>query len=240
VALARTVGYESAGTVEFLLDADGRFYFLEMNTRLQVEHPVTEMVTDVDLAAWQLRIAAGEAIDFAQGDLSQRGHAVECRIYAEDPALGFLPSTGRIAYYRAPAGPGVRCDDGVATGSEVTPYYDALLAKVIAFGWDRSEALRRVEQALRDLVVLGVTTNVPYLQDVVSHPAFRAGETHTHFLDEHMSAWQAPQDLSDDEWLAVAAFESLSSAARAAAERECGAAVFSDPWAVTEGWRNVP
>jgi acetyl-CoA carboxylase biotin carboxylase subunit len=239
LALARAVDYENAGTVEFLLDEDGRFYFLEMNTRLQVEHPVTEMVADVDLAAWQIRIAGGEALDFTQDDVTQRGHAIECRVYAEDPALGFLPSAGRIAYYRAPGGPGVRCDDGVASGSEVGPYYDALLAKVIAFGWDRGEALRRLAQALSGTVVLGVTTNIPYLQDIVRHPAFRAGETHTHFLDEHMAGWSPVHALSDEEWLAVAAFESLSTAASASDLLGAGTR-FADPWAVTEGWRNVP
>jgi 3-methylcrotonyl-CoA carboxylase alpha subunit len=239
LALAREVGYESAGTVEFLLDTDGRFYFLEMNTRLQVEHPVTEMVTDLDLAVWQIRIAAGERLDLAQDDLRQRGHAVECRVYAEDPAADFLPSVGRVAYYRAPAGPGVRCDDGIASGSEVTPHYDALLAKVITFGWDRPEAIRRMTNALADTVVLGVTTNVPFLQDIIGHPAFRDGETHTRFLEQHLAAWQPSQGLSDEEWLAVAAFESLSSAAAVTSD-VTAAGHFSDPWSVTEGWRNVP
>src|SRR5690606_36616969 len=170
LALARAVRYVSAGSVEFMLSPDGNFYFLEMNTRLQVEHPITELVSGVDVAAWQIRLAAGEPLPFRQEDLQQRGHAIECRLYAEDPANHFLPSTGTIAYYRPPVGPGVRVDDGIQSGTQVSPYYDAMLAKIITWGADRPEAIRKMVQALQDTVVLGVTTNLPYLLAILEHP----------------------------------------------------------------------
>ncbi len=237
VALAQSVGYYSAGTVEFLVDDDGGFYLLEMNTRLQVEHPVSEMVTGLDLAAWQIRIAAGEPLGFQQGDLVQHGHSVECRVYAEDPAHGFLPSVGELVLYRGPHGPGVRLDDGVSTGATITPFYDSLLAKVITWGWDRAEALARMRLALADTVALGVVTNVPYLQAILDHPVFAAGQAETRFLERHFGGWQPPEEVNDDLWLAMAAFESI----RAGGGR--GAAIngaVADPWSVTEAWRNVP
>jgi len=240
VALARAVGYESAGTVEFLLDDKGDFYFLEMNTRLQVEHPVTEMVTGVDLVVAQLQVAAGAQLPFGQHELAQHGHAVECRVYAEDPAAGFVPSVGTIAYYRGPAGPHVRCDDGVATGSQITPHYDAMLAKVVTAGWDRDEAVQRMGQALADTVVLGITTNVPFLQDVVRHGAFLSANLHTRFLEEHFPDWRPSTSPSEEEWLALAAFESLNAGDDASADVPAAApAAWPDPWSVTEAWRNV-
>src|SRR5262249_11602317 len=159
VAAAQAVGYVGAGTVEFMLDADGAFYFLEMNTRLQVEHPVTELVTGIDLVQWQLRVAAGEALPLAQGDVRWTGHAIEARLYAEDADAGYLPQTGRIAWWRAAEGPGVRTDAGVVTGQEITPYYDSMVAKVIAHGATRDEARQRLMAALTDTLLLGVTTN---------------------------------------------------------------------------------
>jgi len=242
LALARQVGYTSAGTVEFLLAEDGAFYFLEMNTRLQVEHPVTEAVTGLDLVAWQVRIAGGEPLGFAQADVTQRGHAIECRVYAEDTARGFLPSIGTLAHYRPPSGPGVRCDDGVTTGSTISPYYDAMIAKVIAAGWDRDTAIRRMRGALASTVVLGVTTNMPYLQAIVAHAAFAAGDTTTKFLEEHLPNWQPDSVLSDEEWLALAAFESLAGSAVPAdgAGVDGAGRPSPDPWSVTEAWRNVP
>ncbi len=209
VALARQVGYESAGTVEFLVDDNGGFYFLEMNTRLQVEHPVTEAVTGLDLAAWQLRIAAGEELDFRQSDVTLRGHAIECRVYAEDPSNGFMPSVGQIAEYRAPRGPGVRCDDGVAKGSTITPHYDAMIAKVVAAGADRNAAIERALLALSDMVVLGVTTNIPYLSAILGHNAFRDGRTDTRFLERHLSGWRLEDELDESTWIAAAALEAF-------------------------------
>jgi len=239
--LAEAVGYVSAGTVEFMVTPERAFYFLEMNTRLQVEHPITEAVTGIDLAAWQIRLAAGEALTFTQDDLLQRGHALECRLYAEDPANNFLPSIGDIAFYRAPAGPGIRVDDGIETGTTVSPYYDPMLGKIITWGDDRPEAIRKMVRALQDTVVLGVTTNISYLLDILAHPASLAGDVSTRFLDEHLTPWQPEPDLSNSTWLAIAAFEALQ--AKGAPTRTAlsgdGETAQPDPWQSAERWRNV-
>jgi acetyl-CoA carboxylase biotin carboxylase subunit len=244
LALARTVGYISAGTVEFMVTPDGRYFFLEMNTRLQVEHPITELVTGIDLAAWQIRLAAGEPLSFGQEEIGQRGHALECRVYAEDPANGFLPSIGEIAFYRRPAGPGVRVDDGIDAGTQVSPYYDPMLAKVITWGADRPEAIRKMIRALQDTVVLGVTTNIPYLITILQHRAFVEGRATTDFISEHMSQWRPPADTSDSTWLAAAALEALQHG-RGSQTRPT-AAGWSDsdsnqtePWALVGEWRNM-
>jgi acetyl-CoA carboxylase biotin carboxylase subunit len=245
VRLATAAGYSNAGTCEFIVVAPGeatpggRFYFLEMNTRLQVEHPVTEQVTGLDLVRWQLRVAAGEPLPFEQGDIRQRGHAIECRLYAEDPALGFLPSIGEIGYYRPPSGPGVRVDDGIEKGAAVSPYYDPMLAKLITWGADRDEAIDKMARALRETIILGVTTNAAYLRDILDLPAFRAGQTSTRFLEEHLPAWRPGTELSDDEWVAAAVAEALGSApAGGRPATPDGTAVFN-PWDTTSGWRNV-
>ena len=204
VALARAAGYVSAGTVEFIVDPERRFYFLEMNTRLQVEHPVTEAVTGLDLVEWMIRIAAGEALPFAQGDVRMDGWAMEARVYAEDPERDFLPATGRLLRYRPPraaggsAPPGapapdaaaepadgVRVDDGVEEGGEVPVWYDPMIAKLVTSGRDRDEALGRLEMALDRYTVRGVTTNLSFLAALARHPGFRAGELSTAFIDEH-------------------------------------------------------
>jgi 3-methylcrotonyl-CoA carboxylase alpha subunit len=182
VRLAQAAGYRNAGTLEFMLDEQGRAYFLEMNTRLQVEHPVTELVAGVDLVQLQIAIAAGVPLPFAQADLSQRGHAIEARIYAEDPAT-FLPATGRVALFAPADGPGIRNDAGIESGDEVSIYYDSMLAKLIVSAPDRASALARLCCALDDYTVLGVTTNLPLLRAIVTHPDFAAGATHTDFLD---------------------------------------------------------
>jgi len=191
VAAAKAVGYCNAGTCEFLLEGDGesaRFYFLEMNTRLQVEHPVTECVVGVDLVHAQLRVASGEPLPFTQASLSQRGHAIECRVYAEDPARGFLPQAGTIQLYREPQGPGIRVDSGIQQGSEVPVYYDPLLAKVIVFAETREAARRRAIVALRDYAIAGITTNIPLLLQILDHLRFVEGAIDTGFLDREVNA----------------------------------------------------
>lgn len=188
VALAQAAGYVGAGTVEFIVPADGEgFFFLEMNTRLQVEHPVTELVYGIDLVAQQLRVAAGAHLDLAQGDLQPRGWAVEARVYAEDPASGFLPSTGEVAVWGAPEGPGVRVDAGVRSGSVVTSDYDPMLAKVIAHGEDRARALDRLDRALADLVVLGVATSVGFSRTLLADPDVRSGAMDTGLLERRLA-----------------------------------------------------
>jgi acetyl-CoA carboxylase biotin carboxylase subunit len=180
VRLAKRVGYKSAGTVEFLLDEDESFYFMEMNTRIQVEHPVTEMVTGVDLVKEQIRSAAGERIGEPPALV---GHAIECRINAEDPAHDFRPSPGKITAFHAPGGPGIRIDTHVYAGYSVPPYYDSLLGKLIAYGSTRDEALGRAYQALEEFIIEGVKTTIPFLREVLRHPDFVAGEFDTHFLE---------------------------------------------------------
>lgn len=184
VAAARAVDYRGAGTVEFLLDEAGAFYFLEMNTRLQVEHPVTEMVTGLDLVAMQIAVARGEALPLTQGQVRMQGHAIEVRLYAEDPAQDFLPQTGRVALWRPATGPGVRVDAGIATGQEVSPFYDPMLAKIIAHGDSREVARARLLRALKETVLLGTVTNSGFLADVLGQPGFAAGAATTAFLDE--------------------------------------------------------
>jgi geranyl-CoA carboxylase alpha subunit len=198
IEAARTVAYQGVGTVEFLLDADGQFYFLEMNTRLQVEHPVTEMVTGIDLVGLQLDVAAGHALPFAQGDVALTGHAIEARLYAEDPAAGFLPCTGHILHWHAATGEGVRVDHGLADGTAIGPHYDPMLAKIVANGADREEARRRLLRALRETRVLGVTTNKAFLIALLERAEFVAGEATTALIDAGDPAGQAaaaPPDL---------------------------------------------
>lgn len=187
VKVAQAAGYTNAGTVEFLLDETGHYYFLEMNTRIQVEHPVTEFVTGVDLVVEQIRIAAGNPISDQLKSLTQRGHAIECRIYAEDGENGFLPSTGKIVHYSEPAGPGIRVDSGVAYGSEITIDYDPIMAKLIVYAPDRSTAIKKMIDALNDYKILGVKTSKKFMIDVLNHPEFAAGNTYTNFIDKHMA-----------------------------------------------------
>jgi acetyl-CoA carboxylase biotin carboxylase subunit len=183
VALASNIAYQGAGTIEFLLDTDGKFYFMEMNTRIQVEHPVTEMVTSFDLVKEQIRIAAGEPISYLGDGTRLRGHAIECRINAEDPYRNFQPSPGLITAYHPPGGPGVRVDTHVYAGYTVPPYYDSLLAKVIVHGNTRQEALSRMGQALDSFILEGVTTTIPFLARVIRHPDFVRGQVDTRFLE---------------------------------------------------------
>jgi acetyl-CoA carboxylase biotin carboxylase subunit len=186
VAAAKAAGYVNAGTCEFLLDRDGNFYFLEMNTRIQVEHPVTELVMGIDLVQWQLRVAAGERLPFAQEDLAPRGWAIECRITSEDPANGFLPSTGRISYLHLPSGPGVRWDGGIETGSEVGLFYDPMLAKLIVHARTRELAIARMRRALLELTVEGVETSRDFHLRVMEHPDFRSGDITIQWLEQRL------------------------------------------------------
>jgi acetyl-CoA carboxylase biotin carboxylase subunit len=188
-AVARSVGYTNAGTIEFLLGEDGRFYFLEMNTRLQVEHPITEMVTGVDLVRWQIRIARGERLDLDPAALVRpNGHAIECRIYAEDPDNGFLPSPGRIVQLTAPSGPGIRDDSGATEGLDVPIFYDPLISKLIAWAEDRPHALARMRRALAEYTVAGIKTTVPFFTWLLAQPEFVDGRVHTAYLDERRKA----------------------------------------------------
>ena len=235
VAAARAAGYRNAGTVEFLLDGEGRFYFLEMNTRLQVEHPVTEALTGLDLVRLQIEVAEGKPLSFAQEDVVARGHALECRLYAEDPDNDDLPSPGTILHLAAPEGPGIRFDTGVARGSEVTVDYDPMLAKVVTWGRDRAESVGRMRDALRRTVVLGVVTNLRRLRSIVDHPAFVEGRLHTGFIDEHLEPAAPPAGPPLEAIAAaIAAIHLPRSSSPSGAEP---GAVSHDPWATLGPWR---
>jgi 3-methylcrotonyl-CoA carboxylase alpha subunit len=239
VKAAEAIDYTGAGTVEFLLDDDGRFYFLEVNTRLQVEHPVTEMTTLHDLVKAQLLVAAGEPLPFSSDTLRQHGHAVECRIYAEDPANNFLPSIGTIQVYRPPAGPNIRVDSGVAERSEVSVHYDPMLAKLIVWGKDRNVALQRMAEALKQYAILGVTTNVTFLCQIIEHPEFVAGHTNTHFLEDHqLDAGSEPVE-STDALLAAAlvACDVAGAGGKVTASAKSSERLAPDPWSSARAWR---
>ena len=201
----RAAGYNNAGTVEFLLDKSRNYYFLEVNARLQVEHPVTELVTGVDLVRRQILAAAGEPLTLSQDSLLQRGHAIECRIYAEDPAANFLPSPGRILFLREPKGPGVRLDSGIYGGWDVPIYYDPILAKLVVWAEDRELACRRMEAALDGYAVLGIHTTIGFLKDVIRHPEFRAGRTNTAFIPKYFDEWAREENTEEALGLALAA-----------------------------------
>jgi acetyl-CoA carboxylase biotin carboxylase subunit len=206
VAVGGAVGYENAGTVEFILGADGQFYFLEVNTRLQVEHPITECVTGIDIVREQILVAQGLPLSFGQSELEMRGHAIECRLYAEDADNGFLPTTGTLVDWHVPAIPGLRVDSGVTNGSEIGIHYDPMLAKVVVSAPSRPEAIQKMVGALSSLAAEGVITNREFLIRVLRHPEFVAGATHTHFIDDHLSAPVADPSRADRErWAAVAA-----------------------------------
>ena len=234
VAAAAAAGYVNAGTIEFLLEGSGdasRFYFLEMNTRLQVEHPVTEAVTGVDLVQAQFVVAAGGRLPWTQASLTQRGHAIECRVYAEDPAAGFLPQAGPLLLYREPAGPGIRIDSGVVEGGSVSVHYDPLLAKLTASAESRGAAIARARAALEMFPILGIRTNVPFLIRVLDDSDFRAGRLHTGFIDEHATGLLAssPAPL---EALAAAAVTTGDTPLKPAHVRSTSI----DPWANIRGW----
>ena len=237
VAAAKAVGYVNAGTCEFLLEGSGdaaQFYFLEMNTRLQVEHPVTESVTGIDLVNLQLRVASGEPLPFTQAGLSQRGHAIECRIYAEDPAQGFIPQAGPILLYSEPRGPGIRVDSGVQAGTEVSVHYDPMLAKLIVHGSTREVARRRAIMALREYAILGIRTNIPFLLQILEHPQFVKASIDTGFLDRESATLVAsiPRELPA---AVLAAVQQHRAGARTPGTS--GTSGTPDPFVTLRAWR---
>src|SRR5438874_11819647 len=212
VQAAKAVDYVGAGTIEFLVDPERRFYFLEMNTRIQVEHPITEAVTGIDLVKAQIEIAAGQPLRFTQADVVQRGWAIECRVYAEDPENGFLPAPGRIAVLRVPSGIGIRDDSGVYEGFEVSTSYDPLLSKLVAWGSNRDEAIDRMLRALCEYTVVGPTTNLAFHRWALDHPAFRAGDIDTGFITRHFRPGTPPEGLAADLPLIGAALAAVARA----------------------------
>jgi 3-methylcrotonyl-CoA carboxylase alpha subunit len=240
VEAARAIGYVGAGTVEFIVPAearDGSFYFMEMNTRLQVEHPVTEMVTGLDLVEWQLRVAAGERLPLAQADLALRGHAIEARIYAEDPDRDFLPSIGKLAHLQPPEPTSdIRLDTGVRAGDEITRYYDPMIGKLIVHGEDREAARRRLAEALSAFEVVGVATNIAFLQRVVAHEAFARGDVNTGFIAAHRVALLPAPRAPSERALAVAALGELLRLREAAAERASASGDPWSPWQAIDSW----
>jgi acetyl-CoA carboxylase biotin carboxylase subunit len=210
VKIAKAVKYKGAGTIEFIMDQSQNFYFLEMNTRVQVEHPVTEMITGFDIVKWMIRIAAGEKLPFKQKNIAMKGHALECRVYAENPETNFLPSPGVIEYLRTPSGPGIRDDSSIYNGCEITPFYDPMLSKLIVWADTREAAIRKMESALREYIVLGVKTNIGFLIRVMKDEEFRKGKIDTGFIERHPELLK-PQVLEIEPALITAAL-SMNSA----------------------------
>lgn len=211
VDVARSVSYTGAGTVEFIMDEQLNFYFLEMNTRLQVEHPVTEMITGVDLVKEQIRIARGEAISFTQNELKIKGHALELRVYAEDPANNFLPDIGTLKTYVTPRGPGVRVDDGFEQGMEIPIYYDPMIAKLVTYGKDREEAIERMIRAIDEYIITGIATTLSFGKFVMQHEAFRSGKFDTHFVEKYFLPEVLVEDNDQEALMAALIMERLLS-----------------------------
>jgi len=212
VTAAKAVGYTNAGTVEFMVDGSLNYYFMEMNTRLQVEHPITELTTGIDLAKWQLRIASGEKLTMVQKDVFQRGHAIECRIYAEDPKNGFLPSVGTLLKLEEPTGPNIRVDSGILANNQISPYYDPMLSKLITYAENRKECINKMTWALSHYIVLGVTTNISFLHEVFKHKEYHKGNTTTHFIDNYFKDWTvSKKSLPVDALIALAVYDSMHS-----------------------------
>jgi acetyl/propionyl-CoA carboxylase alpha subunit len=234
LSATKAAGYVNAGTVEFLLDRSGEFYFLEVNTRLQVEHPVTEMTTGLDLVREQLHIAAGDPLRFHQEDLSQRGHAIECRVYAEDPENSFFPSPGVVLLHREPAGPGIRNDCGIYEGFEVPVEYDPIIGKVIAYGETREASRRRMIRALENYAILGIRTTIPYLIDILKSPEFAAGDLSTDFIERRVQGWRQSTEHADAAKI-VHILHDLSAPAKASTGREAHGR--PTPWETLGDWR---
>jgi 3-methylcrotonyl-CoA carboxylase alpha subunit len=238
VAAAKAIGYVGAGTVEFIADQSGTFHFMEMNTRLQVEHPVTEMITGQDLVEWQLRVARGEPLPLRQDALAIDGHALEARIYAEDPAKGFLPATGRIVHLGTPpASRHVRIDTGVAAGDEISPHYDPMIAKLIVWERDRPAALARMRAALEQFQVVGVTTNVAFLGRLVASKAFAGADLDTGLIERSRDELFPPPAPASDEVLAAATLAELARHDREAREHAAASGDPWSPWGACDGWR---
>ncbi len=236
IAAAQAVGYINAGTVEFIATPDGQFYFLEMNTRIQVEHPVTELVTGQDLVQLQFRVAAGEALPFSQGDLHQQGHAIECRIYAEDAQNNFLPAIGTVLQFIPPQMPNVRVDSGIQSGDAITIHYDPMIAKIIVHAPTREQAIVRMQCALADTVILGTTTNIAFLQALLAHPVFLNGEVDTRFVDTHLESLLPAAQPLPPEALIAAALNEMNAAVPTTTTNGADGDIFS-PWAKTDGFR---
>ncbi|HEY8308978.1 MAG TPA: acetyl-CoA carboxylase biotin carboxylase subunit [Gemmatimonadaceae bacterium] len=234
VRAARAAGYVNAGTCEFLLDSDGKYYFLEMNTRLQVEHPVTELVTGIDLVQWQLRVASGEPLAFTQGDISPTGWAMECRITSEDPANDFLPSTGRISYLQLPSGPGVRWDGGIEIGSDVSLHYDPMLAKLIVHAPTRPLAIERMRRALSELVITGIETSREFHLRVMDDAEFRAGAIEIQWLERRLASLTIDHGTADGTRLAA-----LAAALLAESESRVRAAVPAQQDSTVSAWQHI-
>lgn len=236
VTAASTVGYTNAGTIEFMVDGKQNFYFMEMNTRLQVEHPITEVTTGIDLVKWQLRIASDMDLTIKQNDISQRGHAIECRIYAEDPSNGFLPSIGTLEKVEIPIGPNIRNDTGVETNFHVSPYYDPMLAKLTVNSEDREESINKMIWALSHYIVLGVTTNISFLKKVLEHQEFKRGNITTHFINDYFNNWMvAKESLPLDALISLAVYDSLHTKRREVVRYK--AADQDSPWQYLGRWR---
>ena len=237
VAAAQAVHYTNTGTIEFLVSEDGEFYFLEMNTRLQVEHPITEQVTGIDLVKAQINIAAGAPLPWRQEDVGQRRHAIECRVYAEDPARDFLPSIGPVLLAEEPVGPGVRVDAGVSTGGEVSIYYDPMIAKLIVLGENRADAVRKMDWALSHYIILGITTNITFLRAIVQHPAFAAAEISTDFVEHYLSEWSPEPPPVPDEALIAAALADMMGDEAAVAAITPAHGDPNSPWQTLDSFR---
>lgn len=237
IRIAQAAHYINAGTLEFMLDTDQSFYFLEMNTRLQVEHPVTELVTGLDLVRQQILIAAGEPLTLQQEKISPRGHAIEVRLYAEDPNQGFLPSTGTLAQFNEPVGPGIRVDSGIATGDEVTQFYDPLIAKLIVYAENRAAAIARLQNAMARIVVLGVTTNSSLLMAIAAHPAYSEGQTYTSFLEEY--GLLNEQVIQDDPAELIRALQAAALCELLPQEQAKSHSRSSNPWQALGPWRTI-
>jgi 3-methylcrotonyl-CoA carboxylase alpha subunit len=238
VEAARAIGYVGAGTIEFLYDpAAKKFYFMEMNTRLQVEHPVTEMITGLDLVEWQLRVAAGDKLPHRQGDLAIHGHAIEARLYAEDPDREFLPQTGKLTHFAFPAGANVRVDTGVRAGDSISIYYDPMLAKLIVWGADRDAAIGQFQSALAETQVAGFKTNIGFLARLAGHPAFKAADLDTRFIERHRADLLAPPLPTSDKAFALATLGLLLKRGEEARQAAFASADPWSPWAYSNGWR---